>query len=517
MFSALPGLFRFLILTAALTIAGCASLPPQTGRSSTTALAPNAETRLGRALAVPVAANPGKSGFHDLSDPHDAFAARGLLCNAAEKSIDTQYYIWSGDQTGELLFGALWRAAQRGVRVRLLVDDLGTRHLDATLAVLDADPNIEVRIYNPFPTRDAKALGFVTDFSRVNRRMHNKSLTVDNQASIIGGRNIANEYFDFGHGLGFTDSDVLAVGPIVQEISETFDSYWNSPSAYPVARIIDTPTAQMTAQVLKGFEDAKNDAESVQYIQALRTTPLLEELDRHALALEWTDVKLVTDDPAKTLDKQGRTDLLLYPDLVRTLGTPQHTLDVVSPYFVPSKRGEDMLIGFARSGVDVRVVTNSLASNDESSVHSGYAKHREVLLKAGVRIWEIKPTPVQQLPGHKSHNVWTSSSALHGKMYAVDRQRIFIGSYNFDQRSANLNTEQGLVIDSTSLAGKLGTVLDEELPLAAWEVRLRPDGKMEWIDHAGGQEVRFDSEPQTTWWTRAKASMVSILPIDWML
>ena len=517
MFSAHLKRFRILILTAALAMAGCASLPPQTGRSSTTAVTDTSETRLGRALAVPVAANPGKSGVHDLGDPHDAFAARGLLCNAAEKSIDTQYYIWSGDQTGTLLFGALWRAAQRGVRVRLLLDDSGTRNLDATIAVLDADPNIEVRMYNPFRTRSAKSLGFITDFSRLNRRMHNKSLTVDNQASIIGGRNIANEYFDFGHGLGFTDADVLAVGPIVREISDTFDLYWNSPSAYPAARLIDAPTAQMTAQVLKGFEAARADADSVQYIEALRTTPLLEQLDRHELALEWTDVKLVADDPAKTLDKKERTDILLYPDLVRELGTPQRTLDIVSPYFVPAKRGEDMLIGFARSGVAVRIITNSLASNDESAAHSGYAKHRRVLLKAGVRMWELKPTPIQQLPGHKAHNVWTSSSALHGKMYAVDRQRIFIGSYNFDQRSANLNTEQGLVVNSAALAGELGTVLDEELPAAAWEVRLRPDGKMEWIDHAGGKEVRYDSEPQTTWWGRMQASMMSILPIDWML
>jgi putative cardiolipin synthase len=252
-------------------------------------------------------------------------------------------------------------------------------------------------------------------------------------------------------------------------------------------------------------------------MEALRTTPLLEQVDRHELALEWTDVKLVADDPAKTLDKNDRTDILLYPDLVRMLATPQRTLDIVSPYFVPAKRGEDMLIGFARSGVDVRIITNSLASNDEPAAHSGYAKHRQVLLKAGVHMWELKPTPVQQLPGRKARNVSTSSSALHGKLYAVDRQRIFVGSYNFDQRSANLNTEQGLVIDSAALAGKLGVALDEVLPAVAWEVRLAPNGKMEWIDHAGGGEVHYDDEPQTSWWKRTQASMMSILPIDWLL
>jgi putative cardiolipin synthase len=508
---------RIATLAAALALAGCASLPPQTDRLATTALTDTAETRLGRALADAVAANPGKSGVHDLGDARDAFAARGLLCNAAERSIDSQYYIWAGDQSGQLLFGALWKAAQRGVRVRLLLDDSGTRDLDATLAVLDADPNIEVRLYNPFPSRGRKNTAFITDFSRVNRRMHNKSFTVDNQASIIGGRNIGNEYFKLGHGLGFADADVLAAGPIVHEISDSFDLYWNSPSAYPAARLIEAPTAQMTEQVLKDFEAARTDPNSLEYLEALRTTPLLEQLDRHELALEWTDVKFVADDPAKTLDESERTDILLYPDLLRTLGAPQQTLDIISPYFVPAKRGEDLLIGFARSGVNVRVLSNSLASNDEAAAHSGYAKHREVLLKGGVHMWELKPTAGELLPGQKARNVGASSSALHAKMYAVDRQRIFVGSYNFDQRSANLNTEQGLVISSAALAGKLGTMLDKVLPEAAWEVRLTPQGKMEWIDHAGGGEVHYDDEPQTSWWTRAKASMMSIFPIDWLL
>jgi putative cardiolipin synthase len=505
------------LLAAVLTIAGCASLPPQTGRQETQALTDTSETRLGRALAGPLAANPGKNGFYDLSAPHDAFAARGLLSNMAERSIDTQYYIWTGDETGELLFGALWRAAQRGVRVRLLLDDIGTKDLDATIAVLDADPNIEVRLYNPSARRSAKGLGFVTDFSRLNRRMHNKSFTVDNQASVIGGRNIANEYFHLGRGVGFADTDVLAVGPIVREISEAFDRYWNSPSAYPAARIIEAPTAQASEQVLKGFEAAKADPDSVEYLDALRTAPLLEQLDQRKLALEWTGVKLVVDDPAKTLDKSGRTDVLLYPDLLSTLGAPQQSLDIVSPYFVPSKRGEDMLIGYARSGVNVRVLTNSLAANDEPAAHSGYAKHREVLLKGGVHIWELKPVQMPQLPGRKARNVTTSSSALHAKLYAVDRQRIFVGSYNFDQRSANLNTEQGVVVESAVLADKLGEALDTVLPAAAWEVRMTPAGKLEWIDHADGGEVRYDDEPQTSWWTRTKASMMKILPIDWLL
>ncbi len=258
MFSSHPTHFGTLIVAAALTITGCASLPPLADRPVSNALPDTSQTRLGKALAGAVAAHPGKSGVHDLTDPHDAFAARAVLANAAERSIDIQYYIWAGDQSGQLLFGTLWHAAQRGVRVRLLLDDSGTRDLDATIAVLDADPNIEVRLYNPFPRRSAKNLAFINDFSRVNRRMHNKSFTVDNQASIIGGRNIGNDYFQLGHGLAFTDADVIAAGPIVQEISASFDIYWNSASAYPANRIIAASTVQTTAagpQCLRGGED----------------------------------------------------------------------------------------------------------------------------------------------------------------------------------------------------------------------------------------------------------------------
>ena len=225
----------YLLVAFAVLVTGCATLPPPKDRVETTALTDTAGTRLGRAVAPGVAANPGKTGIHSLPDPRDAFAARVLLANAAEKSLDAQYYIWHGDQVGYLLFQALWQAADRGVRVRLLVDDLNTGGLDPTLAVLDAHPNIEVRLYNPVVIRDNRLLNFVTDFTRVNRRMHNKSFTVDNEVTVIGGRNIANEYFGAGTSLTFADLDVLVAGSAVAEISKEFDLFWNSPSAYPAA------------------------------------------------------------------------------------------------------------------------------------------------------------------------------------------------------------------------------------------------------------------------------------------
>ena len=231
-------ILSYLLVAFVVLVTGCATLPPPKDRVETTALTDTAGTRLGRAIAPGVAANPGKTGIHALPDPRDAFAARVLLAGAAEKSLDAQYFIWNGDHVGYLLFQALWQAAERGVRVRLLLDDLNTKGLDSTIAALDAHPNIEVRLYNPVVIRDNRVLNFVTDFTRVNRRMHNKSFTADNQATVVGGRNIADEYFGAGAGLAFADLDVLAVGPAVPEVSKEFDVYWNSASAYPASGFV---------------------------------------------------------------------------------------------------------------------------------------------------------------------------------------------------------------------------------------------------------------------------------------
>jgi putative cardiolipin synthase len=385
------------LLVAFVAVAtGCATLPPPKDRVEKTALTDTAGTRIGRSVTPGVAANPGKTGIRALPDPRDAFAARVLLANAAEKSLDAQYYIWNGDQVGYLLFQALWQAAERGVRVRLLLDDLNTKGLDATLAALDAHPNIEVRLYNPLVGRDARALNFLTDFTRLNRRMHNKSFTVDNQATIVGGRNIADEYFGFGTGLTFADLDVLAVGSAVPEVSKEFDVYWNSASAYPASGFVGPPMPDNTTNLEAKFVANRADPESTAYLEALRATLLVQGLLDRKLPLEWADAEVVYDDPAKTLDTTERTDVLLFPELVRKMGPAEKTLDIVSPYFIPGASGTEQLAALAKRGVTVRILTNSLAASEASSVHSGYAKRRRDLLQAGVRLYELKPTASQQ-------------------------------------------------------------------------------------------------------------------------
>src|SRR5436190_6506213 len=271
----------------AALITGCASLPALEGRTATSALADTAGTRLGQAVAPEAAAKPGKTGIHALRDPRDAAATRILLAAAAERSLDVQYFQWNSDQFGYLLFAALWQAAERGVRVRLLLDDLGTGGLDPTIAALDAHPNIEVRLYNPVAQRNLRALNFLTDFTRVNRRMHNKSFTVDNQATVVGGRNIGNEYFGVGSGVVFADLDVIAVGAAVREVSREFDLYWNSLSAYPAASLVGPNGPDGTAALIAKFAATRADPDSVAYIDAVRTTPVIGDIIQRKLAFEW--------------------------------------------------------------------------------------------------------------------------------------------------------------------------------------------------------------------------------------
>ena len=507
-----------LAVAIAVALSGCASLPPPEGRSATTALTDTAGTRLGRAVAADVAANPDRSGIHPLPGPRDAFAARVALAAAAEKSLDVQYYIWHDDTSGFLLFEALWQAAQRGVRVRLLLDDNNTKGLDPTIAALDAHPNLEVRLYNPVTNRDARALNFLTDFARVNRRMHNKSFTVDNRLSVVGGRNVGNEYFGAGGGVVFADLDVLVVGAAVPEISKEFDTYWNSPSAYPAAGFVGAPAPDGTAALAARFAATRADPEAVTYLEAVRATPIVRDIVDRNVAFEWTTARLVYDDPAKTLDTTGRTDVLLFPELVRTIGRPETSLDLVSPYFVPGDGGTEALVAAARRGVKVRILTNSLASSDVSAVHAGYAKRRHDLLRAGVQLYELKPTAQREARGTSGGFGSSASSGLHAKTFAVDRSRIFVGSFNFDQRSALLNTEMGLVIDSPRLALRLAEFFDTGVPAVAYEVRLKPDGRsLEWIERTAEGEVRFDTEPGTSFFKRSGVGMMSILPIEWLL
>ena len=402
--------------------------------------------------------------------------------------------------------------------MRLLLDDLNTAGLDPTIAALEAHPNVEVRLYNPFVQRDARLLGFVTDFSRLNRRMHNKSFTVDNQVSVVGGRNIGNEYFGAGTGVAFADLDVMAVGEAVPEVSKEFDLYWNSPSAFPAAGLVGTGGSETIAALQERFAAIRVAPGAAEYVEAVRNTPLVRDLLARNLSLEWTDVRVVYDEPAKTIEPDDPIDVLLFPLLVQTAGRPLSTLDLVTPYFVPGKDGTASLTALAGRGVRVRILTNSLAASDVTAVHSGYAKRREELLRAGVQLFELKPTAARESRETALKFGSGSSSSLHAKTFAVDGERIFVGSFNFDQRSALLNTEMGVVVNSAALAQRLARVFDTTVPHIAYEVVLAPDGGgLVWIEQTESGEKRYVTEPQTSWWLRTQVELLSVLPIEWLL
>ncbi|MEC5384615.1 phospholipase D family protein [Uliginosibacterium sp. H3] len=515
-------------------LAACAGLPPRDelpvtpqGLSPTTV--DPATTRLGRAVTPDLAAHPGQAGVYALSDASEAFAARVLLAGAADRTLDVQYYIWRGDYTGYLMFEALWQAAERGVSVRLLLDDTNTAGLDDTLRALDAHPNIAVRLYNPMTMRSARLLNFVTDFSRLNHRMHNKSFTADNQATIVGGRNIGDEYFGASKSVGFEDLDVIATGPAAKDVTVSFEEYWNSASAYPAASIIGSEDSRKA--LLERFAETRADEGAEQYLQSLRDTKLVRELLAQTLPLRWGETRLVVDDPAKTLGQlnanEGRERLML-GRLMTAITPPQKSFELITPYFVPGKEGTESLAALVRNKVRVRVLTNSLASSDVTAVHAGYAEYRKALLQAGVELYELKrhlpPLVAAEAGGAAPEDKpkrktlgGSSSASLHAKTFAMDGQRIFVGSFNFDQRSAWLNTEMGLVIDNAQLAGRLTDWFDKDLPARAYHVVLQDDGSLCWIEQTEKGEVRHDKEPGSGPMLRGWVKFLSILPIEWML
>jgi cardiolipin synthase C len=509
-----------LLTGIALLAGGCASLPPPTAqRVVSTAIVDTAGTRLAAAIAPVARDHPGLSGIHGMPDAYDAFAARVVLAVTADKSIDAQYFIWHDDQVGLLLFEALWKAAERGVRVRLLLDDGGTAGIDEMLAMLDAHPNIELRLYNPFVLRASRTLGYLGDFQRLNRRMHNKSFTADNLVSIVGGRNIANEYLGAAGDVGFADLDVLMIGPVVQQVSDEFDRYWNSASAYPAADFVGAPAADAAARLKVRFAATHADPRSLDYLNAVTEAAILRQLLDRDLPLDWTTAQVLSDDPAKTLDRSERTEVLLFPALMERLGRPKKSFDIISPYFVPGDDGTALLAALAQAGVKVRVLTNSLASSDERIVHAGYMKRRLELLRAGVELYELKPSANQQSLKVRGRFGAGKVAGLHAKTYAVDGERIFVGSFNFDQRSARLNTEMGVVIDSPGGAAEVAEVFERDVPELAYRVQMAPDGEaLVWTEReASGREVRYDVDPQTDWVKRLGVGLLSGLPIDWLL
>ncbi|AHZ86064.1 Cardiolipin synthase C [Bdellovibrio bacteriovorus] len=499
--------------------AGCASLPANTNRPYSEALPPDPKTPLAQATETQIKGHPGQSGFYPLASGLEALVARMAAVVVSDRSIDLQYYIWENDLTGRMLLHEVLRAADRGVRVRVLLDDLNQSRYEKGLAILDYHPNVEVRMANPFAGRTWKILDAMR-FSTVNRRMHNKVFVVDNQTAIVGGRNIGDEYFGASEEMNFGDFDLWAIGPVVQELSRHFDTYWNSEIAYPISVLVKgfKPTLEDLKKLKDDAAAAITEAEKTQYADALKETPIVKKFTHEPMKLYWGKADVVMDPPEKFhQDSKDQVDNLarqLYPLIEKT----EKELILVSPYFVPGKRGVKFFKHLNDRGVQSLVLTNSLASSDVATVFSGYKGYRKDLLDQGVSLYELKPNSPTTTPKKNRVGSSFSSAGLHGKIFVFDRKKVFVGSMNLDPRSATLNSEMGVVVDSPELAEMISTNLIAHLRRDSYQVLLNEKNNLIWktTDDRGLEHV-FSKDPETSWWKRFKASLSAIfIPESWL-
>lgn len=503
----------------ALIFTGCASLPSNVVRTESHALQDTATTTLGQQSHAARQAHPGQNGFRPLRSGVDALLARIVLADAAQRSLDVQYYIWHGDLTGHIFANAVLRAADRGVRVRVLLDDVGVQANDETLLSLDSHPNIEIRLFNPVASRTFRGIGMLTDFPRVNRRMHNKAFVADNQAAILGGRNIGDEYFEASSEVAFGDLDVLTVGPVVGEVSSAFDQFWNAPSSYPITVLLGRNVGSENLIALR--------AELAAYIKANRDSPyvthagsrLAEEATAWQYKFYWGKATLLYDDPAKISQAPDATEGHLLSQFGGIGTQTRQELLIVSPYFIPGEAGVAWLRGLVARGVRVTVLTNSLAATDVGAVHSGYQRYRDALLEGGVVLYELKPGAAQ--PAKTEKKTWgfgSSRASLHAKSFVFDRRAVFIGSLNLDPRSIRLNTEIGVVCESAPLAEEIAGALEQNLDDIAWRLERVADAsgnpRIEWVERSETGERRYAEEPEVSAMRRFSVWLLGLLPIE---
>lgn len=449
--------------------------------------------RLEQQILTLTAQHPGQSGVFPLAEGTDAFLARLAMIDSADHSIDIQYYIYHPDKTGYILAGALLMAAERGVRVRVLLDDMYASKKDLAMTTLAQHINVEVRLFNPFAYRYFKGVQLLREVRRINRRMHNKSLTIDNQMTLVGGRNIGDEYFGADDTLSFGDFDVLAVGQVVNSVSEQFELYWHSNTVYPVTAFIKL---QQSVAELKDnqqyLQQAFHRESKEEYSKALSQAAIVTNLTKATFDYHWGPARLLFDKPEKVTDAEDRMQEYMYDQLLAALSGIEKKLVLVSPYFVPGVDGTEQLLAFAARGVEVVVITNSLAATDVVAVHSGYRRYRKRLLEAGIELHEIKVDPKNK-PGY-----WRGSrrASLHAKTFCADDKLVFVGSFNLDPRSVLSNTELGILIESEVMATTVFAGLNEKLIQDSYRVALNEKGELRWYDDS--ENKCFKHEPDAS-------------------
>jgi len=507
-----------LMFFAAVLLAGCATLPAPVPGAPTHAITDVADTHLARlaANAAP-AGQAGLSGFRLLPEAAFAFDARISLVRRAEQSLDVQYYLIDKADVGLLFLRELRDAAARGVRVRLLIDDLYTAGEDELLSALAAHPNVEVRLFNPFPSRGGspatRLLFSLHEFGRINHRMHNKQLVADNSFAVSGGRNIASEYFMRGTSANFIDVDLLSCGPIVREMSDAFDRYWNSEQVRPIGNVV--PRAMPPELGRRRFDELASDAAPdvpLRPRDVLAHSAVGQQLETGALELYWASAHLFVDDPAKITRASSEAYRGSATEgTLSVVNSAREGVMIVSPYFIPGPRGMAMMKTAVARGGRIEVVTNSLGATDEPLVYAGYARYRAEMLRIGVTIREI--APVLSGKSGRFGDFGKSISRLHAKLAVIDDDRLFIGSMNLDPRSSSVNTETGLVVNSKELVADFTKLLSGARVNLSYRLRLAPDGQqVQWLEYDdAGNDIVHDDEPGGYYWLRFQNWLLSPL------
>ncbi len=512
-------------LTLALALAGCApSLNLAVERTPSQALDPAIDTPLKTRLTALLPVQT--SGFHLLADGPAALAARLALATRAQRTLDVQYYLFHHDDTGKWVAAALLNAAERGVRVRVLIDDIDTADKELGLATLNAHPNIEVRLFNPFHARSTnifvKGWQALVESVRLNRRMHNKAFIADNQLGITGGRNIGDEYFGANPDLAFVDLDLLAAGPIVNAMSRSFDAYWNSPASAPAAGLpVRVSEARLTRAIerLRRFSADRAASDFGRLVSAADPLPTLLTGKRRWIQAA---AELIVDPPDKALNPDKTPSDLLIGQLAGLWIDPTRRALIVSPYFVPGPLGMAYFRYWRHTGVDIAVLTNAYASSDVPLVHAGYANYREALLETGVKLYELKPV-ADPIGGRlRDLSGGSSRASLHAKTFIFDDEHVFIGTFNFDPRSALLNTEMGIVVHSPELARQVTAIAEDAMqPERSYALELETrtmnqqvERHLLWHDRHAGAARTQTIEPDTTAVQRGLLRTLQALPIE---
>jgi putative cardiolipin synthase len=510
-------MFRYVtLLVIAISMTACSSLPKDIPKVPSYTLEILDETKIGKTGALEAKKHPGESGFYILPSDLDAFIARAVLIEAAELTLDLQYYIVNDDLTVSVLMEGLIRAADRGVRVRLLFDDLGTGLNDFQLWLLNYHPNIEIRLFNPVPDRRKgfpRLLSLTGNFRQLNHRMHNKAFIVDNILGIVGGRNLADEYFGAREDANFADMDIMAAGPIAKDISKSFDIYWNSKWAIPFEYF--EPNQPGDEDFVKAFETLREKnkrARDSKYALSIRESDFLNRLVAGSIPFSWAKGFVVYDLPEKISNDDNKDSAVyLGTQLFSLVGDVKSEVILISPYFVPGKTGVEFYGKLQESGIRVRIGTNSLASTDVISVHSGYARYRRGLLEKGVEIYEMRPEAGEKGKEGRRRFIGSSRGSLHAKVYIFDGKAVFVGSRNLDPRSKQINTEIGIFVESPEIAGQAREFFEIwSLPQYCFKVTLSDNSGLIWKTEEEEKEVEYTHDPMTSIWRRLAVKFMSI-------